>query len=184
MRSIFASVCTDFEAELVEFDGEDDHVHLLVNYPPRSPSPRWEQPKGRVEPNDSPEEISKHPQSAVERRSMVALLLRRKLWRRTHLDSPPVHRATADAELTLGTATPYGALDPGLKAEVCRTLDQNTEGFEGIQPEHNGGNLMEKTAADQIAEMMIDAGIQRVSDLKGGTGRQTVLGKMQPYSAS
>ena len=22
-----------FEAELVEFDGEDDHVHLLVNYP-------------------------------------------------------------------------------------------------------------------------------------------------------
>ena len=25
----------DFEAELVEFDGEDDHVHLLVNYPPK-----------------------------------------------------------------------------------------------------------------------------------------------------
>lgn len=35
LRSIFASVCTDFEAELVEFDGEDDHVHLLVNYPPK-----------------------------------------------------------------------------------------------------------------------------------------------------
>ncbi len=35
MRSIFASVCLDFEAELVEFDGEDDHVHLLVNYPPK-----------------------------------------------------------------------------------------------------------------------------------------------------
>jgi putative transposase len=35
MRQIFASVCTDFEAELVEFDGEDDHVHLLVNYPPK-----------------------------------------------------------------------------------------------------------------------------------------------------
>jgi putative transposase len=25
----------DFEVELVEFDGEDDHVHLLVNYPPK-----------------------------------------------------------------------------------------------------------------------------------------------------
>lgn len=24
-----------FEAELVEFDGESDHVHLLVNYPPK-----------------------------------------------------------------------------------------------------------------------------------------------------
>ena len=35
LRPIFASVCTDFEAKLVEFDGEDDHVHLLVSYPPK-----------------------------------------------------------------------------------------------------------------------------------------------------
>ena len=35
LSGIFASVCRDFEAELVEFDGEDDHVHLLVNYPPK-----------------------------------------------------------------------------------------------------------------------------------------------------
>ena len=35
MRGIFESVCTDFEAQLVEFDGEDDHVYLLVNYPPK-----------------------------------------------------------------------------------------------------------------------------------------------------
>ena len=35
LRLIFCSVCKDFEAELVEFDGEDDHVHLLVNYPPK-----------------------------------------------------------------------------------------------------------------------------------------------------
>lgn len=35
LRGIFMKVCTDFEAELVEFDGEDDHVHLLVNYPPK-----------------------------------------------------------------------------------------------------------------------------------------------------
>ncbi|MDD5412804.1 MAG: IS200/IS605 family transposase [Methylobacter sp.] len=35
LQKIFGSVCTDFEAELVEFDGEDDHVHLLVNYPPK-----------------------------------------------------------------------------------------------------------------------------------------------------
>jgi len=32
-HSVFSNVCDDFEAELVEFDGEDDHVHLLVNYP-------------------------------------------------------------------------------------------------------------------------------------------------------
>lgn len=33
MREVFTKVCNDFEVELVEFDGEDDHVHLLVNYP-------------------------------------------------------------------------------------------------------------------------------------------------------
>lgn len=31
----FHKVCQDFEAKLVEFDGEKDHVHLLVNYPPK-----------------------------------------------------------------------------------------------------------------------------------------------------
>ena len=35
LRPIFAGICADFDAELVEFDGEDDHVHLLVNYPPK-----------------------------------------------------------------------------------------------------------------------------------------------------
>ncbi|MFF4142558.1 IS200/IS605 family transposase [Streptomyces sp. NPDC001698] len=28
-------VCEDFGAELKEFNGEDDHVHLLVHYPPK-----------------------------------------------------------------------------------------------------------------------------------------------------
>jgi putative transposase len=35
LRAIFAKVCTDFQANLVEMDGEDDHVHLLVEYPPK-----------------------------------------------------------------------------------------------------------------------------------------------------
>lgn len=37
LERIFRSVCQDFEAELVEFNGEADHVHLLVNYPPKTP---------------------------------------------------------------------------------------------------------------------------------------------------
>ena len=28
-------VCSDFECELVEFNGESEHVHLLVNFPPK-----------------------------------------------------------------------------------------------------------------------------------------------------
>jgi putative transposase len=35
LKTIFESVCKDFNAELVEFDGEKDHVHLLINYPPK-----------------------------------------------------------------------------------------------------------------------------------------------------
>jgi putative transposase len=35
LRAIFAKVCTDFESQLIEMDGEDNHVHLLVNYPPK-----------------------------------------------------------------------------------------------------------------------------------------------------
>ncbi len=35
MRRIFWGVCEDFEAELVEVDGEMNHVHNLVNYPPK-----------------------------------------------------------------------------------------------------------------------------------------------------
>jgi putative transposase len=34
LPGVFASVCADFSAELVEMDGEDDHVHLLVAYLP------------------------------------------------------------------------------------------------------------------------------------------------------
>jgi len=35
LRTIFAKVCASFEAHLIEMDGEDDHVHLLVEYPPK-----------------------------------------------------------------------------------------------------------------------------------------------------
>lgn len=35
LKDVFAKVCADFGADLVECDGEDDHVHLLINYPPK-----------------------------------------------------------------------------------------------------------------------------------------------------
>ncbi len=35
MREIFSTVCRDFGASLAEIDGEGDHVHLLVTYPPK-----------------------------------------------------------------------------------------------------------------------------------------------------
>lgn len=35
LREIFTRVCLDFESQRVEMDGEHDHVHLLVEYPPK-----------------------------------------------------------------------------------------------------------------------------------------------------
>ena len=35
LAGIFAKVCRDFEAELVEYSEEDDHVHLRVRHPPK-----------------------------------------------------------------------------------------------------------------------------------------------------
>jgi len=34
-KEIFVSVCKDFEAKLVECEGGDEHVHLLVEYHPK-----------------------------------------------------------------------------------------------------------------------------------------------------
>jgi putative transposase len=36
LHPVLAKVCEDFEGKLLEFDGEDDHVHLLVEYPPKA----------------------------------------------------------------------------------------------------------------------------------------------------
>ena len=35
LKSIFSKVCADFGAELTECNGSDDHVHLLIVYPPK-----------------------------------------------------------------------------------------------------------------------------------------------------
>jgi putative transposase len=35
LKQIFGKICSDFGSELRACDGEDDHVHLLVEYPPK-----------------------------------------------------------------------------------------------------------------------------------------------------
>ncbi|MFH7321411.1 IS200/IS605 family transposase [Desulfurivibrio sp. D14AmB] len=35
LKESFTKVCSDFEAELIEMNGEHDHVHLLIHYPPK-----------------------------------------------------------------------------------------------------------------------------------------------------
>ena len=35
LKATFSKVCSDFEAVLIECDGEGDYVHLLITYPPK-----------------------------------------------------------------------------------------------------------------------------------------------------
>ena len=35
LEIIFRDVCQNFETELVEMNGETEHIHLLLNYPPK-----------------------------------------------------------------------------------------------------------------------------------------------------
>ncbi len=35
MKDYFEKVCEDFESTIVEFNGEEDHVHCVINYPPK-----------------------------------------------------------------------------------------------------------------------------------------------------
>jgi putative transposase len=77
LRHIFSKVCADFESELVQMDGEKDHVHLLVNYPPKvSVSSLGNSLKG----------VSSYVLRRIlllEKCSLVAFLLRRVVRRRT-----------------------------------------------------------------------------------------------------
>ena len=34
LKQVFSNICLRFQSELVECEGEHDHVHLLINYPP------------------------------------------------------------------------------------------------------------------------------------------------------
>jgi putative transposase len=40
LRGVFESVCADLGATMVEYNGETEHVHLLVEYPPSLPVSR------------------------------------------------------------------------------------------------------------------------------------------------
>lgn len=35
MEQTMSDICRQFEVEVVEFNGESDHIHLLINYPPK-----------------------------------------------------------------------------------------------------------------------------------------------------
>jgi REP element-mobilizing transposase RayT len=89
--------CAD-SAQLHEFTGEDDHVHLMVDYPPKAAIPALVNPlKGmparrlRIGVHRSREQAH-HAQEPL-----VVVLLRRVLRGRAARHHPPVHPAANSA---------------------------------------------------------------------------------------
>ena len=106
-----ASVCRDFEADLLEYGGEDDHAHLLVSYPPKVAVSRLVNSLEGV--------------TARRVRSEHGALVREKLWGRSLWSPSYCAISTGGAALETGRTARSNAkrttaeLDPSLKEGVC-----------------------------------------------------------------
>jgi hypothetical protein len=101
LEEIFRDVCKDFEVELREFNGEKDHVHLLVNDPPKVRLSALVNSLKGVSSRRMKQEFPGIATfwSVLEKQgaSLVTKLFRRVRWRSADHDSPPVHRAPESA---------------------------------------------------------------------------------------
>ncbi len=90
-EATFASVCADFDVELVEMDEERDHVHVLINYPPKlAISNLVNSLKGvssRLLRRDRPDIAQRDYYKGFFGRRVIS----RELWWRTNIHYPPVH---------------------------------------------------------------------------------------------
>src|SRR5690606_38946589 len=78
-----------------------------------------EQPQRRLQ-SPAAEGTARHPETLLERGTVVAVLLRLKLWWSADFHRAPVHRAAADATLTAQRTPTASALSfTRLKAEAC-----------------------------------------------------------------
>src|SRR5512139_1372500 len=109
MEEIMRDVCADFETELVEFNGETDHVHLLVNFPPKTAiSKLVNSLKGRQLPKAPPRAPQPATALLAGEQTVVRLVLRRLGRRRTDNGPSSVHRAAEPTGLMrVDTESPW-----------------------------------------------------------------------------
>lgn len=115
LEEIFQAVCTDFEVELREFNGESDHVHLLVNYPPKVRLSELVNSLKGVSSRCLKQEFPVISTFWSVRKSKRSELLRRVRRRRPCFGAESLHRGPRPA-------SGRGALNPGLKAGVRRAF--------------------------------------------------------------
>ena len=114
---VMRKACGDFGAGLREFNGDTDHVHLLVNYPPKVPvSALVNSLKGVSARMLRSQYTGRSNRCPDERALLVPVLLRRVLRGCAPDDHQAVHRAAAAPGLTAG---PGPGTDPAPKDGAC-----------------------------------------------------------------
>ena len=77
MEEIMRDVCADFETELREFNGENNHVHLLVNFPPKIALSRLVNSLKGVSSRRCARSSPSWPATTTGQQTVVRLVLRR-----------------------------------------------------------------------------------------------------------
>lgn len=123
LERIFSDVCASFDCRLEEFNGETDHVHLLVSFPPdRGAQPTRQQPQGSVQPIHAPRLPRTRATLLEGATPLVAQLLRGHGGRRTVGHVETVYREPEQARVI-----PH-------RPEGRCTLTQNDGGHAGRPP--------------------------------------------------
>ena len=113
-----ASVCADFEAKLVELNGEDDHVHLLVEYPTSVALSRLV---------NSLKGVSSRMLRAREFPEVQRRLWGGHLWIPSYFRSAVEVRRLRSCASTLKTSEPNSAAIPALKRQGLRGREMDQE---------------------------------------------------------
>jgi putative transposase len=116
LRGIFTDVCSDAHATLMEMDGGDDHVYLLVECPPKvAVSSLVNSLKGvssRLLRQQRPDIRKRYWKGVLWSPSYFCIRLRGS--------ATPIHRAAEDPELRFTTASLSALSFPALKDGACR----------------------------------------------------------------
>lgn len=113
-EEVMRAVCADFETELVEFNGERDHVHLLVHYPPKVALSRLVGSLKGVSARRLRQEFPDHIRTHIPVGStlLVPVVLRSVVWRGTARHHQGVRRAAETSELGCGSEQSREAIPP------------------------------------------------------------------------
>ncbi|MFU8850875.1 IS200/IS605 family transposase [Micromonospora sp. SL1-18] len=126
LEQVMRQLCEQFECELVEFNGEDNHVHLLMNFPPKVALSKLVNSLNGVLPLPTPR-LPQHPPPLLARHPTLwsGSYFTRHHRRPTPVGPAPVHRAAEPAELAHAralAALPHGPSPPLKGGALARIL--------------------------------------------------------------